>query len=93
MRGKAFIKELDDRYRKTWLQKWCPTTRTNCAVVPLAHWDGLYIRAWWARTREKQGIVRRIAACIDPYVMDVKMKEGDRNAKIKKCYDDNPIPR
>ncbi len=91
--AKAFIKELDDRYRKTWLQKWCPTTRTNCAVVPLAHWDGLYIRAWWARTREKQGIVRRIAACIDPYVMDVKMKEGDRNAKIKKCYDDNPIPR
>ena len=91
--AKAFIQELDVAYRQKWLKKWCPTTRTNCAVEPLKHWDGLYLRAWWARTREKQGIVRKIAACIDPYVMDVKMKEGDRNAKIKKCYDDNPIPK
>jgi len=91
---KAFIRELDVQYLQKWLRQWCPTTRTNCAVVPMEHaWGGLYNQAWWARTREKQGIVRRIAACMDPYVMDVKMKEGDRKTKIRKCYDDNPIPR
>jgi len=91
--AKAFIRELDVDYRQKWLQKWCPTTRTNCAVEPLKHWDGLYLRAWWARTREKQRIVRKIAVCIHPYVMDVGMKGGDRNAEIKKCYEDNPIPK
>ncbi len=91
--AKAFIRELDVDYRQKWLQKWCPTTRTNCAVEPLKHWDGLYLRAWWARTREKQRIVRKIAVCIQPYVMDVGMKGGHRNAEIKKCYADNPIPK
>lgn len=92
--AKAFIRELDAQYLQKWLRQWCPTTRTNCAVVPREHaWGGLYNQAWWARTREKQGIVRRIAACMDPYVMDVRMKEGDRKTKIRKCYDDNPIPR
>jgi hypothetical protein len=91
--AKAFIQQLDVQYRQKWLRKWCPTTRTNCAIVPTDVWGGLYNRAWWARTREKQGIVRKIAACIDPCVMDVAMKAGDRDAKIKKCYADNPIPR
>jgi hypothetical protein len=31
---------MDVVYRQKWLQKWCPTTRTNCAVEPLKHWDG-----------------------------------------------------
>lgn len=92
--AKAFIQELDSKYLQKWLRQWCPTTRTNCAVVPMEHaWGGLYNRAWWARTREKQAIVRKIAACIDPYVMDLKMKEGDRKAKIGGCYESNPIPR
>jgi len=91
--AKAFIQQLDVQYRQKWLRKWCPTTRTNCAIVPTDVWGGLYNRAWWARTREKQGIVRKIAACIDPCVMDVAMKAGDRDAKIKKCYADNPIPK
>jgi len=64
---------------------------TNCAILPMNVWAGLHNRAWWARTREKQGIVRKLAACIDPYVMDVGMNAGDRDAKIKKCYTDNPI--
>lgn len=89
----AFIRELDVKYRQKWLKTWCPRPITNCAVLPLNVWGGLYNRAWWARTREKQGIVREIASCLDPYVMDTRMNGAERDAMIKKCYEDHPIPR
>lgn len=90
--AKAFIRELDVEYLQKWLRKWCPTSLPNCAIVPTSVWGGLHNRAWWARTREKQGIVRKLADCIHPCVMDVGMHAGERDARLKNCYADNPFP-
>jgi hypothetical protein len=65
---------------------------SSCAEEPLRVLKVLTNMAWWARTREKQHIVRSLAACYDPCVM------RDTSPEVRKgCYEDcnqrNPMPK
>jgi hypothetical protein len=105
--AKAFQKELWDKYNKKWCDEWCIHREerkkkagkggrvywSGCAEEPLRVLKGLTDMAWWARTREKQGIVRRIAACQDPYMMDDTITPEIRGKRLQDCIKNNPMPK
>ncbi len=99
--AKALQKELWDTYNKKWCDEWCThrpkrtkgkVNWSGCAEEPLRALKVLSDMAWWARTREKQGIVRRLAACYDPCVMK-DISPQDRARCYKDCKDRNPMPK
>lgn len=104
--AKALQKELWDRYNKRWGEEWCihregrkkkagkggRVNWSGCAEEPLRALKVLTDRAWWARTREKQAVVRALAACYDPCVMRDTTPQ-DRQKCYKGCHDHNPLPR
>jgi hypothetical protein len=104
--AKALQKELWGRYNKKWCDEWCihreerkkkagkggRVNWSGCAEEPLRALKVPCDRAWWARTREKQGIVRNLAACYDPCVMR-DISPQDRQRCYKDCNDRNPMPK
>ena len=102
--AKALMKELWDTYNKKWSDEWCIHRPERTKGRGQVNWSGCAVesliilevltkkKAWWARTREKQGIVRRLAKCYDPCVMKDTSPQ-DRAICYKDCEDRNPMPK
>jgi hypothetical protein len=104
--AKSLQKDLWDRYNKKWGDEWCrqrPERNKKAGKGGLINWSGcaeeplralkvLNDRAWWARTRQKQGIVRSLAACYDSCVMR-DISQQDRGKCYKDCDNRNPMPK
>jgi len=102
---KALQKELWDKYYQKWKDEWCINREkrkisagkpgrvnwSGCLEFPLNQLLGLQRTAGGARTRAKQTVVRKLAACIDTCIMrDTTQQVLD--SRIKDCINQNPMP-
>lgn len=97
----AFKKEIGDTYYQKWKDEWCihrPQRKkgrvnwSGCFEYPLNHLLVLQRTAGEARTRAKQAVVRKLAACVDGCIMrDTTQQVLDQC--IRDCRNQNPMPK